>query len=204
MENVPNRVNSINPRMHDVKYIFNDRDSACILILCIILLHLHLFVINEWMYNRMFQYFLWQNTTVMSFSFFYGSIILPMKRGMAASSFHSIRMKGRKAENVEKEREKEMLVAAAASTPFSVSERKALWRTSEMNDSDSPGNIPHKLGFKKRSDKPEERRSEENSVMIYSFFSWNTKWGLLKYTCFLFPYSDSSVLSGTEKDQKEP
>jgi len=49
-----------------------------------------------------------------------------MKRGMAASSFHRIRMKGCKAENDEEEREKEMLVAAAASTPFSVSERKAL------------------------------------------------------------------------------
>lgn len=60
---------------------------------------------------------------------FYGSvglIILPMKRGVSTSSLHSIRTKGCRATKEEKEREKETLVAAAASTPFSVSERKAL------------------------------------------------------------------------------
>ncbi len=62
----------------------------------------------------------------LSFYGLIGLIILPMKRGAPASSLHSIRTKGCRAEKEEKEREKEMLVAAAASTPFSVSERKAL------------------------------------------------------------------------------
>lgn len=158
-----------------------------------ILLHLHLFVINEWMnvQQKVSVFFFCRRTLLwcLSLSFFYGSIILPMKRGMAASSFHSIRMKGLKAENVEKEREKEMLVAAAASTPFSVSERKALWRTSEMNATDSSGNIPHKLGIWKRSDKPEERRGEENSVMIYSssFFFMENK--MRTFIVYMLPFS---------------
>ncbi len=130
--------------------------------------------------------------------FFYGLIILPMKRGAPASSLHSIRTKGCRAAKEEKEREKEMLVAAAASTPFSVSERKALWRASEMNDSDSSGNIPHKLGFKKSSDKPEEKRGEGRRIRSWLlihicsksaccyFFPWNTKWEFLKCTCSLF------------------
>lgn len=175
-----------------------------------ILLHLHLFVINEWMYNRKFQYFCFLlffcGRTLCLFLSFYGSIILPMKRGMPASSFHSIRTKGRRAEKVEKEREKEMIVAAAASTPFSVSERKALWRTSETNDSCSSGNIPHKLGFEKRSDKP-ERRGEMNYVMICSssfvfFLSGIQNENFFKCACFLFPYKDSSLLSGSKKHHK--
>lgn len=116
--------------------------------------------------------YLWWDATVMFFVslslFFYGLITLPMNRGAAASSLHSIRTKGCRAEKEEKEREKEMLVAAAASTPFSVSERKARWRTSEMNDSGSPGNIPHKLGLLKRSDKPKESRGKDCYLLIYS------------------------------------
>lgn len=149
-----------------------------------ILLHLHLFVINEWMYNRKFQYYFllfFCGRTLLWFFFFslslsvYGSIILPMKRGILALSFHSIRTKGRSAEKLGKEREKEMLVAAAASTPFSVSERKALWRMSEANDSCSPGNIPHKLGFVKRSEKP-ERRGEVRRIL-----SWFAHPHLMEY-----------------------
>lgn len=158
-----------------------------------ILLHLHLFVINEWMYNRKLQYYYYFFFFVAGhycdvfFSLsFYGSIILPMKRGIPAASFHSIRTKGRRAEKLGKEREKEMLVAAAASTPFSVSEREALWRMSEMNDSCSPGNIPHKLGFMKRSDKP-ERRGEVRRIL-----SWFAHPHLI---CFLLGIQNENFLS---------
>jgi len=48
-----------------------------------------------------------------------------------------------------------------------------------MNDSDSSGNIPHKLGFEKRSVKPEEqeRLGEfcHNLLIFIFFFSWDTK-----------------------------
>ncbi len=144
--------------MHDVKYIFNDRDCACILTLCITwYCYINAFVSDKRMIECRTEsliIFLCRDSVCLFISLFYGLIILPMKRGAPASSLHSIRTKGCRAAKEEKEREKEMLVAAAASTPFSVSERKALWRASEMNDSDSSGNIPHKLGFKKSSDKP--------------------------------------------------
>lgn len=122
--------------------------------------------VSVFIYLLLFFFVAGHYCDVFFFLSFYGSIILPMKRGMSASSFHSIRTKGRRAEKVEKEREKEMPVAAAASTPFSVSERKALWRMSEMNDSCSSGNIPHKLGFVKRSEKP-ERRGEVRRILSW-------------------------------------
>lgn len=48
-----------------------------------------------------------------------------MNRGLLISSFHTIRTNGRKALKLLKERENEMLLVAAASTPFSVRDRKA-------------------------------------------------------------------------------
>lgn len=71
----------------------------------------------------------------LSYSYSYGSVTRPTNSGALAWSLHSIIRKGLRAEKEEKEREKEREVAAPASTPCSVRERKARWRASVRSNS---------------------------------------------------------------------
>lgn len=83
----------------------------------------------------------------------HGSVTRPMKSGTLASSLHSSRMKGLKAEKEGKERENDMAVTAPASTPFSVSLRKALCLMSSRTSMWSELR-PQRLGSSKRDDSP--------------------------------------------------
>lgn len=63
----------------------------------------------------------------------HGSVNLPIKSGTLVWSLHSSMMKGRRAEKEGKERENDKVVTAPASTPCSVSARKALCLASSRN-----------------------------------------------------------------------
>lgn len=84
---------------------------------------------------------------------FYGSVTLPIKSGTSARSFHSIRMKGLRAEKTGKVREKDTLVTAPAWTPCSVSARKALCLALSRTTFPS-GKRPHKLAPSKSDERP--------------------------------------------------
>lgn len=75
-------------------------------------------------------------------------------------------MKGRRAEKDGKERENDKLVTAPASTPFSVSARKALCLASSRTKL-SLELRPHKLASSKSDDSPVSGKEREDSIKMF-------------------------------------
>lgn len=97
----------------------------------------------------------------------HGSVTLPIKRGTLAWSLHSSMIKGRRAEKDVWVRENDKLVTAPASTPCSVSMRKARCLASSRTSLPSVLR-PHRLLSSKSDDSPdcEEQRRENRKEQI--------------------------------------
>lgn len=110
-----------------VFFVFNVLCYFTSLFLCLSVVMIHgiyfMILLSYWLTCILYPYLSALFSLLLLYSFPNGWITLPMNRGIAVFSLQMMNTKGCMALKVLKERENERLLAAAASTPCSVSER---------------------------------------------------------------------------------